>query len=73
LPTGERFIGTRSQGAAAEKILMWQVRFREPGKLMVTDVFVEGRSAMLSLREQASLALERDPGDVSALIGSLGR
>ena len=72
LPSGERIIGTRSR-ASAEKILMWQTRLNAAGGLVVTDVLVDGRSAMLSLREQASLALERDPGDINALIQSLER
>jgi ABC-type transporter MlaC component len=73
LPAGEKIIGTRRQGADDGKILMWKVRSREAGKLMVTDLLVEGRSAMLALREQASLANERNPGDVSALIDALER
>lgn len=72
LASGEQIVGTRGQGEA-EKIVMWQVRAKEPGKLVVTDVLVEGRSAMLSLREKASLAQEREPGNVDALIGSLER
>lgn len=71
LPAGEKIIGTRRQGAEDGKIMMWKVRSKEAGKLVVTDVLVEGRSAMLALREQASLAIERNPGDVSALIDSL--
>jgi ABC-type transporter MlaC component len=73
LPAGEKIIGTRRQGSDDGKILMWKVRSREAGKLMVTDLLVEGRSAMLALREQASLANERNPGDVSALIDALER
>lgn len=72
LASGEQIVGTRGQGEA-EKIIMWQVRAKEPGRLVVTDVLVEGRSAMLSLREKANLAQEREPGDVDALIGSLER
>ena len=72
LPSGERIVGTRGQGEA-QKIVMWQVRLKEPGRLVVTDVLVEGRSAMLALREKASLAEEREPGNVDALIGSLER
>jgi ABC-type transporter MlaC component len=79
LPAGEKIIGARRQGAEDGKIMMWKVRpkpkeaGKEPGKLMVTDVLVEGRSAMLALREQATLANERNPGDVSALIDALER
>jgi ABC-type transporter MlaC component len=73
LANGEKIIGTRNQASDDGKILMWQVHSKEAGKLMVTDVLVEGRSAMLTLREQASLAIERNPGDVSALIDSLER
>lgn len=73
LPAGEKIIGTRRQGVEDGKIMMWKVRPKEAGKLMVTDVLVEGRSAMLTLREQATLANERSPGDVSALIDALER
>jgi ABC-type transporter MlaC component len=73
LPTGEKIIGTRTQNLEDAKILMWQVRSRESGKLMVTDVLVEGRSAILTLRQQASLSLAQNPGDIDALIDSLER
>lgn len=73
LASGERIIGTRSRAADADKIIMWQVRPDATGELTVTDVLVDGRSAMLSLREQATLSLERNPGDISALIQSLER
>src|ERR1700712_2597915 len=71
LPNGQKLIGTRGQNSQDGKILMWQVRSKEPGKLLVTDVLIEGRSAILNLREQAGVTLERNPGDVSALIAAL--
>ena len=73
LPNGEKFIGTRAQASTDGRVLMWKVRSKAPGKLLVTDVVIDGRSAVLNMREQASLSLERSPGDISAVIGSLER
>jgi hypothetical protein len=73
LPSGDKLIGTRSEGSADGKILMWQVHPKEKGRLMVTDLLVDGRSAMLTLREEAGVAIERNDGDVAAAIGAVDR
>jgi ABC-type transporter MlaC component len=73
LPSGDKLIGTRSGESADAKTLMWQVRPREKGRLMVTDLLVDGRSAMLTLREEAGVAIERNDGDVAAAIGAIDR
>jgi ABC-type transporter MlaC component len=73
LPSGDKLIGTRSEGSADGKILMWQVHPREKGRLMVTDLLVDGRSAMLTLREEAGVAIERNDGDVAAAIAAVDR
>jgi ABC-type transporter MlaC component len=73
LSSGDKLIGTRSEGSADAKVLMWQVRPREKGRLMVTDLLVDGRSAMLTLREEAGVAVERNDGDVAAAIGAIDR
>jgi ABC-type transporter MlaC component len=73
LPSGDKLIGTRSEGSPDAKILMWQVRPREKGRLMVTDLLVNGRSAMLTLQEEAGVAIERNDGNVAAAIGAIDR
>ena len=73
LPSGDKLIGTKSEGSADGKILMWQVHPREKGRLMVTDLLVDGRSAMLTLREEAGVAIERNDGDVAAAIAAVDR
>lgn len=73
LPSGDKLIGTRSEGSADAKVLMWQVHPKEKGRLMVTDLLVDGRSAMLTLREEAGVAIERNDGDVAAAIGAVAR
>lgn len=73
LPSGDKLIGTRSEGSADGKVLMWQVRPMAKGRLMVTDLLVDGRSAMLTLREEAGVTIERNDGDVAAAIGAIER
>lgn len=73
LPSGDKLIGTRSEGSTDGKILMWQVHPKEKGRLMVTDLLVDGRSAMLTLREEAGVAIERNDGDVAAAIVAVDR
>jgi ABC-type transporter MlaC component len=73
LPSGSKLIGTRSEGVPDAKVLMWQVHPKEKGRLMVTDLLVDGRSAMLTLREEAGVAIERNDGDVAAAIAAVER
>jgi ABC-type transporter MlaC component len=73
LSSGDKLIGTRSEGSPDAKVLMWQVHPKEKGRLMVTDLLVDGRSAMLTLREEAGVAIERNDGDVAAAIGAINR
>lgn len=71
LGSGEMLVGTRSKGANEARILMWQVRPAEQSKYLVTDLLIDGRSAMLALRDQSALSLESNPGDIAALIAKV--
>jgi hypothetical protein len=71
LRSGETLVGTRSTGPNQTKILMWQVRPAEQSKYLATDVLIDGRSAMLGLRDQSALSLESNPGDIAALIAKV--
>lgn len=70
LSSGETLVGTRSKSMNEASILMWQVRPAE-GKYLATDLLINGRSAMLTLREQSALSLASNPGDISALIAKI--
>jgi len=54
-------------------LVMWQVKAQTSGEPVVQDIFVDGRSAMLTLREEAANALSRDPANFDALILTLIR
>jgi hypothetical protein len=73
LGSGETLVGTRSKSANEARILMWQVRPAEQSKYLVTDLLIDGRSAMLALRDQSALSLESNPGDIAALIAKVER
>jgi hypothetical protein len=70
LATGQIIVGTRSRKQNAGAVMMWQIR-QDAGRLAVSDLLIDGRSAVLTLREQAAISLERNPEDISALIASL--
>jgi ABC-type transporter MlaC component len=70
--SGETLVGTRQTSSKDSKVLVWQIRLAA-GKYLATDLVVDGRSAMTSLREQSALSLERNPRDMAALIAALER
>ena len=74
LKSGAMIIATRSQSdVAPSRLVMWQVQAQTSGEPVVQDIFVDGRSAMLTLREEAANALSRDPANFDALILTLIR
>lgn len=73
LASGQMLVGTRSQGAGEAKTLMWQVRPGGQGGYLANDLLIDGMSAMQRLRDQSQLSLERSPGDIAALIETVGR
>ena len=73
LAAGDRYIATRSSGDQPTKALMWRARPGKGGALRVTDVLVDGRSAVLTARDEAKTVLEQHAGDIGALIESLNR
>jgi ABC-type transporter MlaC component len=74
LKSGAKIIATRSQSdVAPSRLVMWQVQAQTPGEPVVQDIFIDGRSAMLTLREEAANDLSRDPANFDALILTLMR
>jgi hypothetical protein len=73
---GDQLVATRGyrEDGAATPTTVWRVRAPRSGAaLRAVDVTVDGRSALISLRDEASAALARSSGDVNALIAAMGR
>jgi ABC-type transporter MlaC component len=75
------FLGVR-QGAAGERVLatrssqpahtvIW--RLRGSGRVRAVDVVIDGRSMILSLRDDMKAVLDHNNGDIDMAIGALGR
>lgn len=73
LQSGERLIATRWNPDASERTLLWQIRIEGSDKFFVTDLFVQGRSAVLASRDHAGVVLEKNGGDIDDFIKSLDR
>lgn len=66
---GERIVATRSAQPAHTAI--W--RLRGTGRLQAVDVVIDGRSMVLSLRDETNALLDRYGNDIDKALAALGR
>ena len=66
---GERLLATRSSQPA--HTVIW--RLRGSGRVRAVDVVIDGRSMILSLRDDMKALLDHNNGDIDMAIGALGR
>jgi ABC-type transporter MlaC component len=66
---GERLLATRSSQPA--HTVIW--RLRGSGRVRAVDIVIDGRSMILSLRDDMKALLDRNGGDIDMAIGALGR
>jgi ABC-type transporter MlaC component len=66
---GERLLATRSNQPA--HTVIW--RLRGSGRVRAVDVVIDGRSMILSLRDETRALLDQNNGDIDMAIGVLGR
>jgi len=66
---GDRLLATRSNQPA--HTVIW--RLRGSGRLQAVDVVIDGRSMILSLRDETKALLDRNNGDIGMAIAALGR
>jgi hypothetical protein len=66
---GERLLATRSSQPA--HTVIW--RLRGSGRVQAIDLVIDGRSMILSLRDETKALLDRNNGDIDMAIGALGR
>jgi len=66
---GERLLATRSSQPA--HTVIWHLR--GSGRVRAIDVVIDGRSMILSLRDETKALLDRNHGDIDMAIGALGR
>jgi ABC-type transporter MlaC component len=66
---GERLLATRSSQPA--HTVIW--RLRGSGKVRAVDIVIDGRSMILSLRDETKALLDRNSGDFDMATSALGR
>ena len=66
---GERVLATRSSAPA--HTVIW--RLRGSGRVRAVDVVIDGRSMILSLRDETKALLDRNNGDIDMATEALGR
>jgi hypothetical protein len=72
---GDRLLATRvEQKSRAGRTVVWRLPASgAPSPLRALDLLVDGRSTVLTLRDEVSDILDRKNGDIDALIKTLGR
>jgi hypothetical protein len=66
---GERLLATRSSQPA--HTVIW--RLRGSGRIRAVDIVIDGRSMILSLRDETKALLDRNDGDFDMATSALGR
>jgi len=71
---GDRLLATRvgQPNSTAGRTVIWRLSAKGPPELRATDLLVDGRSTVLSLRDEVSALLQRNNGDIDAMIRGLG-
>jgi ABC-type transporter MlaC component len=71
---GDLLVATEvSKEGQSRSIVVWRVRHGSNRRLRAVDVILDGRSLAIQARDDAKLILDRNSGDVDALIKSLQR
>jgi ABC-type transporter MlaC component len=69
---GDRLVATRvTEGWQSGRVIVWRVRPDARRRLRAVDVIVDGRSMAMVGRAEAKAALDRNDGDIDALIKSV--
>jgi ABC-type transporter MlaC component len=69
---GDRLVATRvTEGWQNGRVIVWRVRPDTRRRLRAVDVIVDGRSMAMAGRDAAKAALDRNDGDIDALIKSV--